>query len=121
MNTAVITILAIMYITEAFTDFFIIKNQKANNTNSRKWHNFDLGFHFLIMLLILVLSNNNIGYAILLITSRWLFFNTILNWLRGKELWYRGSKEPKLIQKFSFSLWLTSIFAYIINLYYLLH
>jgi hypothetical protein len=117
---AIIILIGLMYVVEAFTDFFIIKNQKADNSDSRKWHGFDMMFHFLIMILILALTDNNFLLALLIPSSRWLFFNTILNWLRNKKLWYRGAKEHILLRTFAIPLWLLSFVIYGLNVYLIL-
>lgn len=109
----IILIIIAMQIIEAFTDYYIIQEAKGYG---RKWHITDAVYYSLIMALIYIISDN-LYIVLFMLVSRWFIFNTVLNLLRKKQVWYRGKKGfDHYIYKYRKVLWFLSIIVFLFNL-----
>lgn len=88
-NVIIVFALIVLYVVEAFHDYYVILNGAGNLQYDRKWHSFDLIFHIILASLIAYIAKEwlLIPMAGLI---RWTVFQNTLNVLRGKNFFYLG-------------------------------
>lgn len=89
-NVIILIVLVVLYVVEAFHDYYVILSEAGNLTYDRKWHIWDFVFHIILASLIAYVTKEWL-YIPIIALIRWTVFQNVLNVLRRKPFFYLGT------------------------------